>query len=71
MVIKEFVQEPDLKVWVSTWKSKFEEKFPGVELAEPEKMMVEDLECLPTDFEDFIIRSNNYACRKVNITDLE
>jgi len=51
---KEFVQEPDLKVWVSTWKSKFEEKFPGVELAEPEKMMVEDLECLPTEFEDFM-----------------
>jgi hypothetical protein len=50
---KDFVQEPDLKEWVSTWKAKFEEKFAGVELDVPEKMIVESLECLPTDFEEF------------------
>jgi hypothetical protein len=26
---KDFIQEPDMKVWVSTWKTKFEEKFAG------------------------------------------
>ena len=50
---KEFDQEPDIKKWVNTWKTQFETKFGGIEIAEPEKMFVEELTCLPTDFEEF------------------
>ena len=51
---KEFPQKPDIKEWVGTWKEKFETTFGGVELEVPEKMVVEELECLPTKFEDFM-----------------
>lgn len=51
---KEFDQEPNIKEWVKTWKSKFEEEFGGIELEVPEKYIVEELECLPTKFEDFV-----------------
>ena len=51
---KEFDQERDIREWVKTWKSKFEGEFGGVELDLPEKYIVEQLECLPTKYEDFI-----------------
>jgi len=34
--------------------TEFETKFNGVELEVPEKFVVENLECLPTDFEEFM-----------------
>jgi len=51
---KEFEQEKDIKKWTETWKSKFETQFGGIELVEPEHMLVEELECLPTDYEQFM-----------------
>lgn len=51
---RDFKQDPDIRKWVTTWKNEFETKFTGVELAEPEKYVVENLECLPTDFEEFM-----------------
>ena len=50
---KDSPQDPDIKNWTSTWKSKFETKFAGVELVEADRMIVEKLECLPTDFAEF------------------
>lgn len=38
--------------WVNSWKSEFETKVGGAELAS-ERTTVEKLECLPTDFEEF------------------
>jgi hypothetical protein len=52
--IKDFEQNPDIKAWVDSWKSDFEKQFVGVELAEPERFVVEKLECLPSLFEDFM-----------------
>lgn len=51
---KEFDQNPDIKEWVSTWRGKFVEQFGGVELDSPEKFIVEELQCLPTEFEEFM-----------------
>jgi hypothetical protein len=51
---REFKQEPDITRWVASWKTEFETKFNGVELEVPEKFVVENLECLPTDFEEFM-----------------
>ena len=52
---KDFPQEPDIKKWVLTWKSKFETEFGGTELeTDPEKLIVEKLQCLPTDSEEFM-----------------
>ena len=51
---KEFKQEPDIKKWASEWKTEFENKFAGVELLGEDKMAVENLECLPTEYEDFM-----------------
>ena len=51
---KEFDQDPDIKNWVSTWRGKFMEQFGGVELEVPEKFIVEQLQCLPTDYEEFM-----------------
>jgi len=51
---KDFKQEPDIKAWVSTWKTKFETQFAGIELVDQDGMNVEMLECLPTKFEDFV-----------------
>uniref|UniRef100_A0A6C0DPK9 Helicase C-terminal domain-containing protein n=1 Tax=viral metagenome TaxID=1070528 RepID=A0A6C0DPK9_9ZZZZ len=51
---KEFKQEPDIKKWASEWKTEFENKFAGVELLGEDKMGVENLECLPTEYEDFM-----------------
>lgn len=51
---KEFKQEPDIKKWAAEWKTEFENKFAGVELLGEDKMGVENLECLPTEYEDFM-----------------
>jgi hypothetical protein len=51
---KDFKQHADMKEWVQEWKTKFESSFGGIELSEPEKMVVENLELLPTKFEDFM-----------------
>uniref|UniRef100_A0A6C0F0B4 Helicase C-terminal domain-containing protein n=1 Tax=viral metagenome TaxID=1070528 RepID=A0A6C0F0B4_9ZZZZ len=51
---RDFKQDPDITHWVSSWKTEFETKFNGVELEVPEKYIVENLECLPTDFEEFM-----------------
>lgn len=51
---KDFEQNPDIKAWVETWKTKFEGQFPGIELAEPDRYIVEYLECLPTKYEEFM-----------------
>lgn len=50
---KDFPQEPDMKVWVNTWKTKFESQFGGTEFEVPEKYIVEKLQCLPTDYKEF------------------
>jgi hypothetical protein len=39
--------------WVATWKSKYQTSFPGNEIADPEKFVVEALECLPSKYEEF------------------
>lgn len=51
---KDFDQNPDIKEWVSTWRGKFAEQFGGVELEGPDKFIVEELECLPSNFEEFM-----------------
>ena len=51
---KEFVQNADMKEWVKTWKTAFETKFAGVEISDPENMVVEKLDCLPTVYEEFM-----------------
>lgn len=51
---KDFEQNPDIRAWVDTWKAKFQTTFAGIELVEPERMIVEELELLPTKFEDFM-----------------
>jgi superfamily II DNA or RNA helicase len=48
---KDFKQEPDIRKWAAEWKTEFETKFAGVELLGEDKMVVENLECLPTDFD--------------------
>lgn len=50
---KDFPQEPDIIKWVDTWRKKFQDKIPGLELLPIEKIQKEELECLPTKFEDF------------------
>lgn len=50
----DFKQDPDIKAWFGTWKKKFEAELPGIELAEPDKCFVDELKCLPTEFEEFM-----------------
>jgi hypothetical protein len=50
---KDFPQDPDIKSWVQSWKTKFESEFGGTELEMPEKLLVEQLQCLPTDYKEF------------------
>jgi hypothetical protein len=50
---KDFPQDPDIRAWVQTWKSKFESEFGGTEFETPEKFIVEQLQCLPTDYKEF------------------
>lgn len=49
-----FEQNPDIKAWTETWKAKFETQFGGIELPDPERMVVEQLELLPTQHEEFV-----------------
>lgn len=51
---KEFKQNPNIKEWTQTWKARFEKQFGGIELADEERMVIDELECLPTDFEQFM-----------------
>ena len=51
---KDFEQKADIKEWVAGWKTQFETTFAGIELPEPERMVVEKLELLPTEFEEFM-----------------
>jgi len=50
---KDLGWENDIKKWVSSWKKDFMEKFGGIELDSEEKMIETNLECLPSDYEDF------------------
>ena len=43
---------PDMKDWAFSWRSKFESEF-GTEFVDKEKLIVEELECLPSKYEDF------------------
>jgi len=50
---KELLFEPDILKWTNSWRTAFTEKFAGTELAPEDKCIKEELECLPTKFEDF------------------
>jgi hypothetical protein len=45
---------PDIRDWVYSWRSKFEREFGGTEIVDKEKLVVEELECLPSKYEDFV-----------------
>jgi len=70
---KDFKQLPDMKEWVAEWKTKFETTFAGIELPDPDRMIVESLELLPTKFEDFMnmfvdglsIKNSNLFMRRI------
>ena len=51
---KEFEQEKNIKKWVDTWRNRFETSFGGIELVSNEFLIAEELECLPTDYEQFM-----------------
>jgi len=51
---KELVFEPDILKWTESWRKEFAEKFAGTELAPADKCVKEELECLPTKYEDFM-----------------
>lgn len=51
---EKFEQNPDMKAWTDSWKSKFETQFGGIELPDQERMVVEKLELLPTQHEEFV-----------------
>jgi hypothetical protein len=51
---KDLDYEPDILLWTNTWRDKFQAQFNGTELAAADKCIKEELECLPTKFEDFI-----------------
>ena len=44
----------DIRTWVYKWKHKFESALGGTELADKEKLEVDELECLPSKYEDFV-----------------
>lgn len=52
--VEGFDQNPDMKAWTDSWKAKFEGQFSGIELPDQERMVVEKLELLPTDHEQFV-----------------
>jgi hypothetical protein len=52
--VETFEQNPDIKAWTDTWKANFEGQFAGIELPDHERMVVEELELLPTDHEQFV-----------------
>jgi len=51
---KEASFEPDILKWTESWRAQFTEKFSGTELAPADKCTKEELECLPTKYEDFM-----------------
>jgi hypothetical protein len=51
---KEHVFEPDILKWTNSWRTQFAEKIAGTELAAADKCTKEDLECLPTKYEEFM-----------------
>ena len=51
---KDTVFEPDILKWTDSWRARFSEKFAGTELAASDKCTKEELECLPTKYEDFM-----------------
>lgn len=51
---KDLLFEEDIAKWVDTWRQKFASQFGGVELSPAEKITKEELECLPTKYEDFV-----------------
>lgn len=51
---KELKFEPDILKWTNSWRTQFTEKFAGTELAPEDKCSKEELECLPTKYEDFM-----------------
>jgi hypothetical protein len=51
---KELKFEPDILKWTNSWRTQFTEKFAGTELAAEDKCTKEELECLPTKYEDFM-----------------
>jgi len=50
--VKDSETEPDFKKWVGTWKDDFAKKME-VELSPEEGYRIQELECLPTDSEEF------------------
>ena len=70
---KDAEQKADMKEWVATWKTKFETTFAGIELPDPDRMIVEKLELLPTKFEEFMnmfvdglsIKNSNLFMRRI------
>jgi hypothetical protein len=70
---KDAEQKADMKEWVAEWKTKFETTFAGIELPDPDRMIVEKLELLPTKFEDFMnmfvdglsIKNSNLFMRRI------
>ena len=50
---KTLTYEPDSTRWVDSWRSKFQERFGGIDLAPTDKIVKEDLECLPTNAKEF------------------
>ena len=51
---KDLVFEPDILKWTDSWRARFAEKFAGTELVASDKCTKEELECLPTKYEDFM-----------------
>jgi len=51
---KDLVFESDILKWTDSWRSRFTEKFAGTELAPADKCTKEELECLPTKYEEFM-----------------
>lgn len=51
---KDLVFEPDILKWTDSWRKAFADKFAGTELVAADKCTKEDLECLPTKYEDFM-----------------
>jgi hypothetical protein len=51
---KDLDQISDIRKWTDTWKESFQQTFNGIELTEHDRMIVENLECLPTEYEAFM-----------------
>ena len=51
---KDLPYDSSITNWVETWRGKFAREFGGIELADADQITKQDLECLPTDFEEFM-----------------